>query len=131
MFFLFLFFFWYHKHKGRKCRLQEMHCDIMHPEKQCCPGTSCGVKRINNNLVNICMMCLDIGESCGGNDSKTSCCRGLRCQKITALSNACIPVADFKFYPDYETDINVDDDQQRNNNSPQQISLASLLMLRG
>ncbi|KAH7645696.1 f-box containing protein-like protein [Dermatophagoides farinae] len=114
--------------KGRKCRLQEMHCDIMHPEKQCCPGTSCGVKRINNNLVNICMMCLDIGESCGGNDSKTSCCRGLRCQKITALSNACIPVADFKFYPDYETDINVDDDQQRNNNSPQQISLASLLI---
>lgn len=113
----------------------------MHPEKQCCPGTSCGVKRINNNLVNICMMCLDIGESCG--HDRNACCRGLRCQKVTALSSACIPVSDFRFYPDPEELDRTESKPSHNHNrhhqrqhrndqnddSPQQISLASLLML--
>ena len=74
---------------GRKCRLQEQHCDIMHPEKQCCPGTSCGVKLINNDIVNICLMCRDIGQPCG--NEKGACCRGLKCEKITQYASVCNP----------------------------------------
>src|SRR5699024_7464750 len=89
---------------GRKCRLQEQHCDIMHPDKQCCPGTSCGIRNINNNMVNICLMCRDIGQPCG--PDKGSCCRGLRCQKITQFASVCNPV-DYKFFADFESKGNV------------------------
>lgn len=84
---------------GRKCRLQEQHCDIMHPDKQCCPGTSCGIRNINNNIVNICLMCRDIGQPCG--TDKGACCRGLKCQKVTQFASACNPV-DYRFFADSE-----------------------------
>lgn len=89
----------YRCYLGRKCRLQEQHCDIMHPDKQCCPGTSCGIRNINNNIVNICLMCRDIGQPCGA--EKAACCRGLKCQKITQFASACNPV-DYRFFADSE-----------------------------
>jgi hypothetical protein len=95
---------------GGKCQLQEQYCDIMDPTKQCCPGTSCGVRRNDDHVANICVICRDLGQPC---NATKLCCMGLQCQKITKFASVCNPEAHTPF-PPYKINTNDDYDDYEN-----------------